>query len=189
MSERVSEANPVAGHSGPDLRVYNVVVYLGYVESAKHAPLIFQHIRGFPDARSALLNLHEEIAETLKLCVEWETWREVDSSWYDGPEDTNANIQCFLTELQQAHNDGGPGGYEAWEEMEGRGWSWTGSLVTGVCVTLTENGAQLLSSKTSIINNCDAFEGKKIKVHYGNLIPDLELQVLTVSTIPRKKLE
>lgn len=175
-----------------DLRVYNVIVYCGYVESHRHAPLIFQHESGFSDVKEALLHLHESIAAILNGYIENGDWKKVHDSWYEYGEDFNQDVQTLISELQPSTNDGSAGGHEFWEDIQSYGWTYQGNLVTGLCVTITESGENILASKTLICNHCDAYEGKYIPSHSSNDWPmtsDLDLQILIVSKIPRKTAE
>lgn len=190
----IDRTKSVPGRHGtdPDLRVYNVVARIGYVESARHAPLIFQHEVGFSDYREALLHLHESLDKTLKKCVEYKTWREVEEdTWYERGPTFNCNIQQFLWELQPSDNDGSPAGYEAWEELSCYGWNYAGHLVTGVCVGIDESAEVILADSDLINKHCDAFEGKFHPLHGEGDWPmtsDIRLDILIVSKIPAKEI-
>lgn len=190
----LNEAVPVVGSpSGDaDLRVYNVIVYCGYVESARHAPLIFQNYAGFSDAKEALIHLHDSLAASLNQCIEWGDWKKIDpkSSFYDYPKSTNLDVLEYIDQLQPSDNDQQPAGYGMWKELNGYGWTFPGDLVTGVCVTIVENGASFLADKKHIENQWKAFHGEYIPTCSGLCIyPDFELNVLMVSSIPRKAIK
>lgn len=188
----LDEAVPVVGrpNGDADLRVYNVVVCVGYVESARHATLTFRHLEGFEDARAALLHLHDSILASLKQVSEWGRWTMLEQPeyWDDDP-DADPNIVQYIEELQKSDNDQSPGGHEMWEEMCGHGWECPGELVTGICVTLYESGEYFLASKPNIERQWRVFNGEYIPKNGWYITGHFDQKIVIVSKIPSKPIK
>lgn len=92
------------------MRVHNIIAYVGCVESASFALLIFEHNKGFASPKEALIELHRCMKSILEHFTEMGMWNPPGCSEL-GP-DHNASIRKLVLELQGGWNDQTPAGYE-----------------------------------------------------------------------------
>lgn len=141
-----------------DLRVYNIIAVLGSTGGTEAiAPIIFQNYNGLNSAREALLSLHRAIKEVVRR-------QQIGSVVANKASKTNKNFETLVHEyvefLQRSRITDVPG-IEYVDLVEDFSWSWLGIMVTGVCVTIENNAAEILSSEKRINQQCDLLEGKK----------------------------
>ena len=183
MMEKI-KTEPVVGRFEPDLRVYNVLINCGYVESARRATVICRHRGGFDTPEEALIHLHESLQRAFtEACQPHNYYKPFQK---EGPVQALAE---WISEYCGSDNDGAPGGYEMWEVLQGCGWELPGELVTGLIIELRENGAHILSSKQLAINHCRAYRGVYIPdEHHVDwpMTSDLNIYVLTVSKVKKR---
>lgn len=158
----------------PDLKIYNVVVYFDHFEQQTLFPFIFQHDSGFSTPLEALVDLHKCFKELAKNYF-GDEWNEEEAFW---------DISNYIQHIYEAGNfDEVHDGIALWDELLSKGWNITGRLVTGLCLTITQDGEDILADESEIKKHVKLLENKLKPEDVNYETTNLRLEIITVSQV------